>query len=154
MVTWQVRATANWAGPVWCFFFGGINYQIEHHLFPTISHVHYPAIAPIVRETATEFGLRYVAFDNVIDGLANVLEAFRAAQASHEPVVRQPKGLVMCTGLHAILYKDVVVVGALLVGAAAVHRRQLGVNYSVLPHEWVGVRAPWHWQAPGSRKSV
>merc|ERR1719424_500117 len=34
----QVRATANWAGPIWCFFFGGINYQIEHHLFPTVYH--------------------------------------------------------------------------------------------------------------------
>jgi len=35
------------------------NYQIEHHLFPTICHVHYKAISSIVKKTAKEFGLRY-----------------------------------------------------------------------------------------------
>jgi linoleoyl-CoA desaturase len=38
---------------------GGLNFQVEHHLFPRISHVHYPAIAPIVKETAEEFGVPY-----------------------------------------------------------------------------------------------
>ena len=38
---------------------GGLNYQIEHHLFPNICHVHYKAISPIVEKTAKEFGLRY-----------------------------------------------------------------------------------------------
>eukprot|EP01080_Neovahlkampfia_damariscottae_P005624 gene5624-9441_t len=38
---------------------GGMNFQIEHHLFPSISHVHYPAIAPIVRETCKEFQIPY-----------------------------------------------------------------------------------------------
>ena len=32
-----------------CHCFGGINYQIEHHLFPSVNHVHLPRIAPIVR---------------------------------------------------------------------------------------------------------
>jgi len=38
---------------------GGLNYQIEHHLFPNICHVHYSAISPIVERTTKEFGLRY-----------------------------------------------------------------------------------------------
>lgn len=38
---------------------GGMNYQIEHHLFPAVSHVHYPAIAKIVQQTSAEFGLPY-----------------------------------------------------------------------------------------------
>lgn len=38
---------------------GGLNYQIEHHLFPNICHVHYPSISPIVERTAKEFGLSY-----------------------------------------------------------------------------------------------
>lgn len=38
---------------------GGLNFQIEHHLFPTVSHVHYPAISKIVKETAMEYGLPY-----------------------------------------------------------------------------------------------
>jgi linoleoyl-CoA desaturase len=45
--------------PVVGWYVGGLNYQIEHHLFPKISHVHYPAIAPIVREVCDELGLTY-----------------------------------------------------------------------------------------------
>jgi linoleoyl-CoA desaturase len=41
----------------WCI--GGLNFQIEHHLFPNICHIHYRKIAPIVKETAHEFGLPY-----------------------------------------------------------------------------------------------
>lgn len=41
------------------WFTGGLNYQIEHHLFPYVSHLHYPSIAPIVERTATEYGLPY-----------------------------------------------------------------------------------------------
>ena len=38
---------------------GGLNFQIEHHLFPRISHVHYPAISRLVEQTCREFGIRY-----------------------------------------------------------------------------------------------
>lgn len=38
---------------------GGLNYQIEHHLFPNISHVHYPEISKIVKETADKYKLPY-----------------------------------------------------------------------------------------------
>jgi linoleoyl-CoA desaturase len=38
---------------------GGLNYQIEHHLFPNICHMHYRKISPIVERTAIEFGLNY-----------------------------------------------------------------------------------------------
>ncbi|MGV3636460.1 MAG: fatty acid desaturase, partial [Flavobacteriales bacterium] len=41
------------------WYTGGLNYQIEHHLFPYISHIHYPAIAPIVQRVAAEHGLPY-----------------------------------------------------------------------------------------------
>ncbi len=41
------------------WFVGGLNYQVEHHLFPHISHVHYPKIAKIVKKTAEEYGLPY-----------------------------------------------------------------------------------------------
>ena len=57
----QVRTTANFGNTEICtFLFGGLNYQIEHHLFPMISHIHYPAIAPIVKACALEHGLPYV----------------------------------------------------------------------------------------------
>ncbi|MCW3465902.1 fatty acid desaturase family protein [Chitinophaga nivalis] len=41
------------------WFIGGLNYQIEHHLFTDICHVHYRKIAPIVKATAASFGLPY-----------------------------------------------------------------------------------------------
>jgi len=41
----------------WCV--GGLNFQIEHHLFPSVCHVHYKKISKIVEETATEFKIPY-----------------------------------------------------------------------------------------------
>jgi linoleoyl-CoA desaturase len=37
-----------------------LNFQVEHHLFPRISHVHYKAISPIVKATAEEYGIDYL----------------------------------------------------------------------------------------------
>lgn len=56
----QLESTANFkSSKAFSWFIGGLDHQIEHHLFPAISHVHYPAIAPIVRATAEQFGLTY-----------------------------------------------------------------------------------------------
>lgn len=57
----ELLTTADFAprSRVVTWFTGGLNYQIEHHLFPYISHVHYARIAPIVQRTAQEFGLPY-----------------------------------------------------------------------------------------------
>ncbi len=57
----QMRTTANFArkSRLATFLCGGLNYQVEHHLFPKICHIHYPAISGIVKETATEFDLPY-----------------------------------------------------------------------------------------------
>lgn len=58
----QLNTTVNFSrSNKWLsWYVGGLNYQIEHHLFPKISHVHYPAIAPIVKQTAEEFGIPYM----------------------------------------------------------------------------------------------
>ena len=60
----QLKTTADFAGnnPLFTFYVGGLNYQAIHHLFPRICHVHYPKIAPIVEQTAKEFGVPYVNF--------------------------------------------------------------------------------------------
>jgi linoleoyl-CoA desaturase len=62
--SWAVHEVANTTNfsprsRILSWFIGGLNYQIEHHLFTDICHVHYPAIAPIVRSTARQFGLSY-----------------------------------------------------------------------------------------------
>ena len=57
----QLMTTSNYAiENKWItYFFGALNYQVEHHLFPNISHVHYPKISKIVSETAAEYGIPY-----------------------------------------------------------------------------------------------
>lgn len=57
----QLQTTSNFApkNSVLTHVIGGLNYQIEHHLFPTICHAHYPEIAPIVERTCLEFELPY-----------------------------------------------------------------------------------------------
>jgi linoleoyl-CoA desaturase len=42
-----------------CWLLGGLNFQIEHHLFSRICHVNYPVIAPLVEQTCREFGVAY-----------------------------------------------------------------------------------------------
>ncbi|WNJ20319.1 fatty acid desaturase [Pontibacter sp. G13] len=57
----QLLTTTNFSpNSKWfSWYVGGLNYQIEHHLFPSISHVHYPKLSKIVEETAKEFDLPY-----------------------------------------------------------------------------------------------
>lgn len=58
----QIRTTANFSPRSWTasFFCGGLNRQIEHHLFPRVCHIHYPAVAEIIKKTAHEFDLPYL----------------------------------------------------------------------------------------------
>jgi len=58
------QTTANFAtnNPVVSWLVGGLNFQIEHHLFPKISHVHYPAISKIIRQACQEYGLVYIEY--------------------------------------------------------------------------------------------
>ncbi len=63
----QVKGTANFSpnNKVVSWFVGGLNYQIEHHLFPRISHVHYPALSKIVEENCKKFNLPYYSFPSM-----------------------------------------------------------------------------------------
>jgi linoleoyl-CoA desaturase len=76
----QVKTTANFAtnNKVVSWLVGGLNFQIEHHLFPKISHVHYPAISKIIRKACEEHGLSYIEYPKV-----------RYAVASHVSFLRQ-----------------------------------------------------------------
>jgi len=67
----QMETTANFSNrkSFFSWFIGGLNYQIEHHLFPTICHVHYYELSKIVKETAHEFGLPYHANQSFLQAL-------------------------------------------------------------------------------------
>lgn len=60
----QVKTTANFArrNKIISWYTGGLNYQVEHHLFPRISHVHYPAISNIVKDICQQYNLQYHEF--------------------------------------------------------------------------------------------
>ncbi len=52
------------------FYTGGLNHQVEHHIFPHISHVHYNSISKIVRKTAKEFNLPYHEYKTMLGAFA------------------------------------------------------------------------------------
>ncbi|MFY7900291.1 MAG: fatty acid desaturase family protein [Chitinophagaceae bacterium] len=60
----QIKTTANFAtkNKLISWLVGGLNFQIEHHLFPKISHVHYPAISEIVRNVCRDYQLQYIEY--------------------------------------------------------------------------------------------
>ena len=57
----EMETTANFArsNRLVCWYVGGLNFQIEHHLFPKVCSIHYPALSTIVKETATKYGVPY-----------------------------------------------------------------------------------------------
>ena len=60
----QIETTANFAtkNKLISWLVGGLNFQIEHHLFPKISHIHYPAISKIIKNTCAEFNVKYIEY--------------------------------------------------------------------------------------------
>lgn len=68
----QLLTTTNFApkSRIFSWYVGGLNFQIEHHLFPNICHVHYKKISKIVKETAQEYNLPYYSQPNFVMALA------------------------------------------------------------------------------------
>jgi len=75
----QVKTTSDFSpnSRVISWLVGGLNYQIEHHLFPRVSHVHYPALSKIVKEKCEAFNLPY-----------NCIPSLRKAVISHFRLIR------------------------------------------------------------------
>jgi acyl-lipid (7-3)-desaturase (Delta-4 desaturase) len=70
----QVISSCNVGGSLLAMFNGGLNYQIEHHLFPRISHTHYAKIAPIVREFCKKKGIPYVHFRTIQENVTSCVQ--------------------------------------------------------------------------------
>ena len=67
----QMYNTANFAqkAKLFSWYVGGLNYQVEHHLFPNICHVHYSKLSKIVKATAEEFEIPYHSYKTFIGAL-------------------------------------------------------------------------------------
>ena len=72
----QVKNSANFStNNLWVNeIFGGINYQIEHHLFPTVYHEHFPKIQPIVEATCKKFNIPYVNHPDIHSAMSSALK--------------------------------------------------------------------------------
>jgi len=68
----QAETTVDFArrSRVVAWLLGGLNFQIEHHLFPRICHVNYPGISKVVEDTCRDFGIGYREFTSFPAGLA------------------------------------------------------------------------------------
>ncbi len=75
----QLMTTTNYApnNRILSWFVGGLNYQVEHHLFPNVCHIHYRRISKIVQETAQEYNFPY-----------HTLPSFRSALRIHWNMLR------------------------------------------------------------------
>ncbi len=71
----QIESTANFAthSKPLHWLLGGLNFQIEHHLFPRISHVHYPAISRIVKEVCRESNVTYIEYSSIVKAIGSHL---------------------------------------------------------------------------------
>lgn len=71
--THQVSTTVDFArgNRLLCWYLGGLNFQIEHHLFPKICHVHYPALSRIVEATCLAHGVRYTVQPTLVAAIAS-----------------------------------------------------------------------------------
>lgn len=66
----QIETSSTVGGRVLGYFHGGLNYQIEHHLFPRISHVHYYKIKPIVQQWCIENNVKYNYYNNIFANIS------------------------------------------------------------------------------------
>jgi linoleoyl-CoA desaturase len=75
----QVRTTANFAtkSKLVSWLVGGLNFQVEHHLFPRVSHVHYPALSEIVERVCREHGLPYHNYDTMGSAVVSHFETMK-----------------------------------------------------------------------------
>jgi linoleoyl-CoA desaturase len=88
----QLNTTADFSAknPFITFFVGGLNYQIEHHLFQRVCHIHYPKIAPIVQQTAREFGIPYLYNRSFFSALTSHLRLL--SKLGHKEAYQFPIG--------------------------------------------------------------
>jgi linoleoyl-CoA desaturase len=75
----QLHTTTNFGHKekLFSWYVGGLNYQVEHHLFPNICHVHYREVAKIVEQTTKEFGLPYKSKDTFFEAIVAHAEQLR-----------------------------------------------------------------------------
>lgn len=75
----QISTTANFgtSNKLLYWLLGGLNFQVEHHLFPRISHIHYPAINKLVKKTCKEYNIAYHEYSSMFKAIVSHLAHLR-----------------------------------------------------------------------------
>ena len=84
----QVLTSADWGGVVGNVFTGGLNLQVEHHLFPAVCFVHYPAIAAIVKDECAKRDVPYFSYGTLPSILARFVGFMRDTGAAEQRPMR------------------------------------------------------------------
>jgi len=108
----QTRTAVNWSvwgdcndvqATFWLLVSGGLNYQIEHHLFPGVAHMHYPAISRIVRAVCEERGVPYNAYSDFSGIFHEHIKTLHLLGTGDDEGVlaAQPRNLASCKAIEA-----------------------------------------------------
>jgi linoleoyl-CoA desaturase len=83
----QLHTTSDFGrkNGLFSWYIGGLDFQIEHHIFQNICHVHYPAIAGIVKSTAEEYGFTYNLKPNAFSALASHFRRLKELGSIQKP---------------------------------------------------------------------
>src|SRR6478736_5245092 len=75
----QMSTTSNFetSNKLLSWMLGGLNFQIEHHLFPKVSHIHYARINSLVKETCKEFNIKYNEYSTMFSAMASHVNYLR-----------------------------------------------------------------------------
>jgi len=75
----QIKTTVDYGhgSPLAAYLSGALNYQTIHHLFPSVSQYHYPAVTPIIMEVAKKHGLEFNVYDNFYDAFSGHIKHLR-----------------------------------------------------------------------------
>lgn len=79
----QIESSSNVGGKALCYLNGGLNYQIEHHLFPRIAHWYYPYIAPIVSEWCKKNNVKYTHYPTIKDNVNAITKRLKTLGSSN-----------------------------------------------------------------------
>jgi len=85
----QAQSTVDFAqkSRILTWLLGGLNFQIEHHLFPRICHINYPAMSLVIQETCQENGVKYQVHNSFTEAL---ISHFRWLREMGQPIDARP----------------------------------------------------------------
>lgn len=86
----QVEASCSYGGFLASWLTGGLNYQIEHHLFPRMNSAWYPAISDTVKRVCKEHKVRYTSFSNIGENLYSTLQILHRQSHNSQHNTDQP----------------------------------------------------------------